>query len=81
MIAAVLLGEAVLLWKAIGDLHGATAALNAQHAAPGPLLPAQAPPRACPARHRPTAPPRPGPPRPGPRRTEPPRPAPRTSTR
>ncbi|MFJ1791153.1 hypothetical protein [Kitasatospora griseola] len=40
VIAAALLGEAALLWKAIGDLHGATAALNAQSVAPalaGPL--------------------------------------------
>ncbi|WP_404868215.1 hypothetical protein ACI1MP_08430 [Kitasatospora griseola] len=40
VIAVALLGEAALLWKAIGDLHGATAALNAQSVAPalaGPL--------------------------------------------
>ncbi|PJN26178.1 hypothetical protein [Kitasatospora sp. CB02891] len=34
VVAAALLGEAALLWKAIGDLHGATAALNAQSVAP-----------------------------------------------
>ncbi|WP_405019934.1 hypothetical protein OHV05_26840 [Kitasatospora sp. NBC_00070] len=40
VIAAALLGEAAMLWKAIGDLHGATAALHAQSVAPslmGPL--------------------------------------------
>lgn len=55
VMAAVLLGEAALLWKALGDLHGATAALNAQHVAPslaGPLpapAPAQGLPGAGPA--------------------------------
>ncbi|MFE7526363.1 ATP-binding protein [Kitasatospora sp. NPDC057542] len=34
VIAAVLLGQAVQLWKALGDQHGATTALNAQHYTP-----------------------------------------------
>lgn len=58
VIAAALLGEAALLWKALGDLHGATAALNAQHftpaltnplPAPAPGLPGTAPLHTAPA--------------------------------
>ncbi|MCL2731918.1 MAG: ATP-binding protein [Actinomycetia bacterium] len=42
VIAAALLAEAALVWKALGDMHGATAALNAQHFAP--TIPQQLPP-------------------------------------
>ncbi|TGB05783.1 ATP-binding protein, partial [Streptomyces palmae] len=44
VISAVLLAEAVVLWRQLGDTHGAQAALHAQQYAPPPLPHTAAPP-------------------------------------